>query len=129
MALGNPVAGGSVADYQISGIPWATGSLSINGIVKVKFPSVSKFFVVRNTGASNIRVGFTRDGVFTTNHFFTVVVSGTQQFDLRVRDLYFSGTGGTIDMFAGLTQIAYCFYPNLTGANPPPTGSQYLPGI
>jgi len=120
---------GYAPNFQASGLPWATGSLSISNIVKVKFPTVSKFFVIKNTGTSNIRVGFTREGVLSTNHFFTVSSSQTVQFDIQVRDLYFSGTAGTIDMVAGLTPTPYHSFPHLTGANPAPTGSVYLPGI
>lgn len=113
-------------EYQVSGVPWVTGSLAIAGTVNVSFPNVSKFFVVKANSA-DVTVGFHPDG-FATSHFFTVVSGSSQTFDLRVVDIYLQG-GGTVDILAGLTAIPRRNYQPLTGANPPPDGTWYVPGI
>jgi hypothetical protein len=123
----------------VSGVPWVTGSLVVEEITptKLAFSAVTRFFIVTNTGGSNVRIGFTRAGVSGTlggepaNNFMTVITGTTQQFDLRIRDLYMIGDGGstTVDVLGGLTSIPVTNYMPLTGANPAPTGSQYLPNI
>ena len=62
-----------VPAYQMSGIPFVTSSVPNevhgphgNGVstpIEVKFPYVTKFITVRNTGAVELGVGFSADGV------------------------------------------------------------------
>ena len=121
-----------VPEYLVSGAPWVTGSLAVGsgGAQRISFPNVTRFFLVRNTGANPCRVGFTESGTEGDN-FFSVNSGSTQQFDLRVRDVFIQGDGGatTIDLMGGLTAIPRRNYSPLTGANPPPEGAWYLPGI
>ena len=117
-----------VPEYLVSGAPWVTGSLTVTGIRKLEFPNVTRFFKVSNTGASLVSVGFTSAGA-DGDHSFAVQTGTVEQFDLRVREIYLSGSGGTVDVLGGLTVIPRRNYQPLTGANPPPTGSWYLPGI
>tara|TARA_A100001011_G_C14317845_1_gene848836 strand:- start:6059 stop:6598 length:540 start_codon:yes stop_codon:yes gene_type:complete len=75
MSQSHPKAGPNfVPAYQVSGIPFVTSSASeeVPGPdsntpgslpVEVKFPFVTKFVTVRNTGNNELRVGFTADGV------------------------------------------------------------------
>jgi hypothetical protein len=58
----------SVGNYQVSGIPFVTGNLSINGNttapVVITFPSVTQRIHVHNNDATNaLRVGFSAAGV------------------------------------------------------------------
>lgn len=140
MGLKPPQEGvNSVPAYMVSGIPWVTGSLVVPTLtaVKLRFDAVTKFFKVVNTGGNNVKVGFTNDGVSGTlggapaNNFFTVITGTTQQFDLRVKDIYMIGEGGitTVDVLGGVTSIPRTNYPLLTGSNPAPSGSQFLPNI
>lgn len=115
-------------EYLVSGVPWVTGSVDATGVKKIEFPSVSRFFKVSNTGASIVSVGFTQAGVAGT-HGFTVRNGETEHFELRIREFWISGSGATVDVLGGLTSIPRRNYQHLTGANPPPTGSWYLPGI
>ena len=117
-----------VPEYQVSGAPWVTGSLAVGGVIKLEFPNVTRFFKVSNTGASAVSVGFTSAGA-DGSHGFTVQTGTVEHFELRVREIYLSGSGGTVDVLGGLTAIPRRHYYPLTGANPPPTGSWYLPGI
>lgn len=114
--------------YQVSGVPWVTGSLSVDGVVKIEFPAVTRFFTVHNTGGSNVAVGFTSAGVDGSN-FFTVDAGQVQSFDLRVRDIFISGTTATVDVLGGLTTIPRRSMLAFTGSNPAPSGSQYIPNI
>lgn len=129
MALNHPKSGPQWTNaFLLPGIPWVTGSVSVSDSVKkIEFPSVTKEFSVSNTGGSALRVGFTQNGV--TGTFYYSVASGEEKvFNLRVRDVYISGST-TFDIVAGLTTISRNDFPNITGSNPAPTGSQYVPNI
>ena len=117
-----------VPEYLVSGVPWVTGSLVVSGIQKIEFPNVTRFFKVSPVGAA-VSVGFTLAGTTSGDHAFTVAADTTEHFELRVREIWLSGSGGTVDVLGGLTAIPRRFYQPLTGANPPPTGSWYIPGI
>lgn len=121
-----------VPEYMVPGAPWVTGSLAVGAgsAQRIGFPNVTKFFTIRNTGANPCRVGFTVAGTEGDN-YFSVNSGSVQQFDLRIRDIYLQGDGGatTVDVLGGLTAIPRRNYQPLTGANPPPSGSWYLPGI
>lgn len=58
----------SVGNYQVSGIPFVTGNMSINANtaapVVITFPSVTQRIHVHNNDATNgLRVGFSANGV------------------------------------------------------------------
>lgn len=123
---------GHVPEYLVSGAPWATGSLAVGtSAQKIEFGNVTRFFIVRNSGANPCRVGFTEAGVSSSNFYSVAASGGVQQFDLRVRDIFLQGDGGatTVDVLGGLTAISRNSYLELTGANPPPEGHWYLPGV
>lgn len=74
MAFNHQKAGvNHVPSYQMSGIPFVTSSAQnevegphSNGKtvpIEVKFPFVTKFITVRNTGTAELGVGFSADGV------------------------------------------------------------------
>ena len=64
-----------VPAYQSSGLPYVTRSAAgevSTTVIKHEFPYVTRFFVVGNTGAGDLRVGFTENGVSaveTANYF------------------------------------------------------------
>lgn len=130
MAIRPPVPGvQNVSEYLASGTPWVTGSLSVDGVIKVGFPAVTRFFMV-NATAGTVTFGFTEDGVTSGDHAFTVDNTDTTlEVPIKIRDLWLSGSGATVDILAGLTSIPRYNYPHLTSSSPAPTGSQYLPGI
>lgn len=121
-----------VPEYMVSGAPWVTGSLAVGTStpVLIEFPNVTKFFTVKNNGSGVCRVGFTSAGVQGSKYY---AVSGTsvKDFDLRIKNIFLLATGSatTVDVLGGLTAIAARSYLTLTGANPPPTGSWFLPGV
>lgn len=69
MGFEYPKAGiGSVGNYQVSGIPYITGNLSINANtstpVVITFPSITQRIHVHNNDSTNgLRIGFSALGV------------------------------------------------------------------
>jgi hypothetical protein len=105
---------GNAASYQVSGIPWVSSSLAVpasgSTTLEISFPQVTKSIIVKNvsTGSVNMRVGFSDNGVKTSNNFF--ILSGGESFaaDLKVTRLYLmsnNGTALTASVIAGLTNI------------------------
>lgn len=104
-----PTAGlNNVGSYQVSGIPFATGSLSVSStaVTEVVFPQVSKFVVVKNLTVNNLRVGFSVNGVNGSNYF---ILGNNESFagDLRVTKVYLRGDTASTNatVVAGLTGV------------------------
>lgn len=125
MALNHPTVGeGYVSAYQISATPFVTSSqVSLGQIEQIEFGSVTKFFTIRNTGASSnvISVAFTERGFLpeNSNYFF---LSGSESFssELRTDRIFLSGSSGastTFTLIAGLTQISPRNFLLITGSN------------
>jgi hypothetical protein len=109
----------NVGSYQVSGIPFVTSSLApvvSDPPVKISFPTVTKFIIVKNVNASNkkVRVGFSSNGVVGTNYF---LLSQNESFtaDVKVSSIFIVGNGAdTVDVsiVAGLTGIDSLQLPN-----------------
>lgn len=104
----------NVGSYQVSGKPFATGTLNAldNGTIKVTFPSVTRWIYVVNHGATHCRVGFSDEGVTDGTNFFRVgpqagneATQFSQRLELKLTELYLSGSDD-VDIVAGLTGIA-----------------------
>jgi hypothetical protein len=135
----------NVGSYQVSGIPWVTGSSSASSFAtdkttRYQFPYVTKSITVINTGASELRVHFqSGSGVIIgvdgapvsgdanddvqhsgNHHFITVPSSnGAMTFDVKCKEIYLSNhSGGSTgyEIFAELTQIPVGSMYNLTGS-------------
>ncbi len=111
-----PLSGlGSVGAYQISGIPFATGSLSVDNVTvtEISFPLVTKFVVIRNNSANDLRVGFSENGINDSNYF---ILGNKESYsgDLRITKLYLRGDTTTteVTVVAGLTGIGAGNLPN-----------------
>ena len=131
----------NVPSYQVSAIPFVTrsatnevkGHQTANEPIQVKFPFVTRWFVVRCTNANRaIRVGFSRNGLYGnlsttgTGSFFTLPKRHSSQddlirFELGVTDLFFVSDNQTLAsdfcVIAGLTDIPRDQYYNLTSSN------------
>ena len=102
----------SSAAYQVSGIPFVTGSLSVasGSIVQIDFPAVTKFVTVINETsgtAAPLRVGFSANGVSGSNGF-VLQAGDTYTGDWRVVSIFLMA-GNSADVsasvVAGITGI------------------------
>ena len=102
-----------VPAYQVSGQPFASGSINASTAVKVEFPYVTRWIYVINhdSGASNhCRIGFSQTGVEGSNYFRIgpqSAAEGTQntgRLELKVSEIWLSGST-SVDIVAGLTSI------------------------
>ena len=108
---------GSVAEYQVSSVPWVTSS-TISGIVQYTWPSLSRFFVIKNSSGSNsIKVGFTNLGIVSSSNNFPVGANESFTGDFRLKTLFVSGSGNTIALIVGLTGIPTTAMTPITGSN------------
>jgi len=91
--------------YQVSGIPFTTGSVGGSTATKIEFPSVTRWIYVTNNDSSPASIGFSKNGVDGDN-FFTVAANGgtTGVLELKVSEVWVSGSTG-VDIVAGLTSI------------------------
>ena len=95
--------------YQVSGQPFASGSINAATVTKVEFPYVTRWIYVVNRGGADVRVGFSQAGVEGTNYFVVGQSSGgthqsSQRLELKVSELWISGSG-VVDVVAGLTSV------------------------
>lgn len=99
-----------VGAYQVSGRPFATGSINASTAVKVEFPKVTRWIYVVNHGGADCRLGFSQAGVEGTNYLriptpaATGDVPSSVRLELKVGELWLSGSNG-VDVMAGLTNI------------------------
>ena len=98
-----------VPAYQVSGQPFATGSINAATAVKVEFPYVTRWVYVVNRGAADVRVGFSQAGVEGTNYFVigqpaSGIFQNSCRMEMKVSELWLSGSG-VVDVVAGMTSI------------------------
>tara|TARA_B100000287_G_scaffold412840_1_gene443719 strand:- start:887 stop:1315 length:429 start_codon:yes stop_codon:yes gene_type:complete len=105
-----------VPAYQVSGRPWATGSLdtTANGAdgVKVEFPTVTRWVaIINNDTGLAATVGFSQAGLKGTNNFTISKRGGAPgqssvegPLEIKVTELWLSGSSN-VDIVAGLTSI------------------------
>jgi hypothetical protein len=113
-----------VPAYQVSGQPFATGSLtapiSSSAPIKVEFPYVTRWVkVIPLTGSNSnthLRVGFSENGIKNGNYYRLFAGNNAnheavvpEPLEMKVSELYFLGDDGTntieFDVVAGLTSI------------------------
>ena len=99
-----------VGAYQVSGRPFASGSINASTAVKVEFPKVTRWIYVVNHGSTDCRIGFSQAGVEGTNFIRLGPENGsagtqhTARLELKISEVWFSGSSN-IDVAAGLTNI------------------------
>jgi len=115
---------GNAASYQVSGKPFASGSININtetssGTVPfvINFPTVTRWVNIRNhdTATSHdVFVAFSKNGLPSqggTNYFkipdagATTPNSPAFRLELKITELWLEGTSVEVDILAGLTGI------------------------
>jgi len=98
-----------VPAYQVSGRPFATGSINATTATKVEFPYVTRWIYVVNHGGADCRLGFSQAGVEGTNYLrLPAPAAGentnSMRLELKVSEIWLSGSNG-VDVMAGLTTI------------------------
>ena len=102
----------NVGSYQVSGMPFATGSIQAHGAggASVSFDRVTSWVMVENDSAENLRVGFSSNGILGLNEnwYYTMRPSSSLgPLDLKVTQLHLSGGAATgTSVMAGLTFIS-----------------------
>jgi hypothetical protein len=101
---------GSVGSYQVSGVPWITGSgangLAVGAEDKITFPSVAKSVMVQlhDSNSDVIHVHFnssgSNGGVWEGNHFFPLTTDESSiTFNVKCKEIWVSnpptGNGGS----------------------------------
>tara|TARA_Y100000591_G_scaffold281114_1_gene260717 strand:+ start:140 stop:541 length:402 start_codon:yes stop_codon:yes gene_type:complete len=99
-----------VGAYQVSGTPFASGSIDASSAVKITFPYVTRWVQIVNNDTSNaVKVGFSSIGVQGTNYFTigkgaTSVPTSSERLEVKVTELWLYGADD-VDVVAGLTSI------------------------
>ena len=111
MSLSNVYTAGlnNVGSYQVSGIPFASGSISATSATKIQFPYVTQWVTIVNHSNTHLKVGFSEAGLGGNNYFRCgpeTGAEGTQSITvkLKVSEMWFSGSN-EFDIVAGLTNI------------------------
>jgi hypothetical protein len=110
----------NVGSYQVSGIPYLTGAtapVSSSTPIEIVFPEVTQRILVSNTGLADLRIGFSANGVKSTNNYYVLhqhdgtTSSDYSKIDLRVKvsSIFLLSNSGTttttVRIAAELTNI------------------------
>ena len=101
---------GSVGQYQASSRPFLSSSIAVAAsgapVIKVSFPTVTKFITIKNTGpaasdAASLRVGFSENGIAGTNYF---ILENDESYsaDWRVSAVYLRVDSGAVNATASV---------------------------
>jgi hypothetical protein len=119
MSLSNVYSAGlnNVGSYQVSGAPFASGSIDCTTATKVDFPYVTRWVTVTNNGSTPCNIGFSQIGVTNTGpgamgqNYFVLgkqsaanVPSVTERLELKLSELWISGSD-SVSVVAGLTNL------------------------
>ena len=130
----------SAGAYQVSGVPYVSGSAAVipgtnNASWQVSFPYITKWITIENKGSNALRIGFSDNGVRgITNdtpkeNYFVLAAPGDNglsriTLDLRVKDIFLATDHATqtttAQIVAGVTMIPT---EELTGAQSNWSGS------
>lgn len=119
----------NVGSYQVSGMPFATGSIDASTATKIEFPYVTRWIYIKNNGTDDVKLGFSENGVEDSN-FITIHHTHTNQLDghspvleLKVTEIWLSGSSD-VDVMAGLTNLGVERITNIS-----PSGSNWSGSI
>ncbi len=115
-----PVGINHTPAYQVSGIPYASGSINAKpnpeGPVCIKFPYVTRWIQIINNDTTSVpradvKVGFSEKGI-KGNNYFTIPFEGgapglyanSGVMEVKVSEVWLTGST-SVDIVAGLTSI------------------------
>ena len=99
---------GNASAYQVSGIPYVSGGLSVvSHDLVLRFPRVTSWVQVMNNGDTDqlVTIGFSSGGVRNFNKYPLPQGQSTGKLELKVTEMYFSGNCDDFSVIAGLTSI------------------------
>ena len=101
---------GLVGAYQVSGIPYVKGPIedAPNGTSnkKIQFPAVTKVITITNVDESGeLHCGFSSLGLSELTNVFIVPATSSMTYEVKVTELYYSGSCESFGLIAGLTFI------------------------
>ena len=115
---------GSAASYQVSGKPFASGSINIDTESSsgtdpfvINFPTVTRWVNIRNHDARsdhNVFVAFSKNGLPSQggSNYFKIPDAGATtpnspafRLELKITEIWLEGTSTEADIIAGLTGI------------------------
>lgn len=110
MSLANPYYVGlqNVGSYQVSGAPFATGTLSLTtSPTEISFPEVTQRIVVGKNSGDNVRVGFSSNGVNGTNYYLISGSATEAEFRVKASSVFVRADSSTanVSIFAEITNI------------------------
>jgi hypothetical protein len=115
-----PKAGlNSVGNYQVSGIPYASASVTIpasgSSPLKISFPSVTKEIAIKNAGANQINIAFSLNGLMSSSNYIPIASLESFDAEIKVIDIYMVTNvtaSSTAHVFAACTGIGRDMLPN-----------------
>ena len=130
MSLNHPKSGpNNVGAYQVSGIPFVTGSTGNAETITRKefaFPFITRFITLSNSNndaAEELRIAFSAEGAIggpgqAEKYEFLCPANNAVTLDVRCKTIFVT-TSAAMDwsLCAGLTPIAAADFPVLTGSN------------
>ena len=132
MPIDNPRPGaGSVAEFQVSPIPWMTSSvLAASSSVRFDMPYLASSLMLLNasTGSTDVLAfGFTSTGAAGTRRHRILPNTRLGPLDLRFKTLWLAAPSGSVsfDVLVGLTGISARDCGDFSDA----TGSAYFAGV
>ncbi len=103
-----------VPAYQVSGVPYASGSIDAkvgDSAVEISFPHVTRWVeIINNDVTASCKVGFSANGIAAKQYFTVGEAPAANQpnnsgrLELKVSKLFLTGSTN-IDIVAGLTTI------------------------
>lgn len=101
---------GSVGAYQVSAIPYLSSSILVPASaasVKLEFPQVTSFVLIKNDTGNDIEFAFSPTG-FANGNYWTVESGSSISAKWKVIDIYMRGasSAATASIAAGLTSIS-----------------------
>ncbi len=113
---------GHAPAYQVSGVPFLTGSDVIDEQeVEIEFPRVTKSFTIICTGSNAIRVHFdskSHPAVYLGNHYITLAEGTSYGFDVKCKKVWVSAKDGNtgFQLGAEITSIGTSEMIELSGS-------------
>ena len=101
---------GNAASYQASGTPFVTGSDSLNGVMKIEFPNVTKSITIHELSNNAVIYFYFHPDATELNKFCIDTTTHNHSpvtIDVKCKEIYISGTNG-------VSGISYRLYASLT---------------